>query len=163
MKYAGIVKDDIANGKGVGLVLFTQGCPHHCKGCHNPETWAFNGGLEFTQDILDNIIEYFKNNVYATRLTLSGGDPFFSPEVSMPVAASVKDIRPDVKIWAYTGCLFEDIKEHELLKYVDILVDGPFILEQRDITLPFRGSSNQRIIDVQKSLENNEIILWDCQ
>lgn len=162
MRYAGIIKDDIANGKGVGLVVFTQGCPHHCKGCHNPETWNPEGGLEFTQEILDDIIKYFKDNTYASRLTLSGGDPIFNDGISLPVIHAIKDIRPDVEIWVYTGWTYEIIKDHPILKYTDVLVDGPFILEQRDISLAFRGSSNQRIIDVKKTQENNKIILRDC-
>lgn len=162
-RYAGIIKDDVANGKGIGLVLFTQGCLHRCKGCQNPETWALDGGMEFTQEVLDDILNYFRNNPLATRLTLSGGDPVLSPDVALLVAANVKNIRPDVKVWAYTGWLFEQIRENALLQYVDILVDGQFILERRDITLPFRGSDNQRIIDVQQSLLNDKIILWDCQ
>lgn len=159
-KYAGIIKDDVTNGKGIGLVFFVQGCLHHCKGCHNPETWDFNGGLEFTQEVLNEIIDYFKKNLQVTRLTLSGGDPIFNSEVALVVAKNIKEIRPDVKIWTYTGYLFEQIKEYHLLKYTDVLIDGPFILEKRDISLPFRGSSNQRIIDVKKSLEKGEIILY---
>lgn len=159
-KYAGIIKDDVTNGKGIGLVLFVQGCLHHCKGCHNPETWDLNGGLEFTQEVLNEIVNYFKKNLQVTRLTLSGGDPIFNSEVALIVAKTIKEIRPDVKIWTYTGYLFEQIKEHHLLKYTDVLIDGPFILEKRDISLPFRGSSNQRIIDVKKSLEKGEIILY---
>lgn len=160
MRYAGLIKDDVNNGLGVGLTLFTQGCPHHCKGCQNPETWNFNGGKEYTEEIYNEIIEYFMNNSYATRLTLSGGDPLYSPQIILPLCKKIKEIRPDVKIWAYTGHTFEDVKDKPEMKFIDVLVDGPFILEQRDITLPFRGSSNQRIIDVHQSLESKETILY---
>lgn len=161
MRYAGLIKDDINNGAGVGLTLFTQGCPHHCKGCQNPETWSFSGGKEYTEEVYNEIIEYFINNSYATRFTLSGGDPLNSPQIILPLCKRLKEIRPNLKIWAYTGFLFEDIKNDPILQYIDILIDGPFILEKRDITLQFRGSSNQRIIDVQKSLQKGEIVLYE--
>lgn len=155
-----MIKDDVNNGTGVGLTFFTQGCPHHCRGCQNPGTWNKLGGLEYTNSVLEEIINYFKNNQYATRLTLSGGDPMFSPEIVLPICQAVKEVRPDIIIWLYTGYIFEDIKENPILKYIDVMVDGPFILEQRDITLPFRGSANQRIIDVKESNKKGETILW---
>ena len=160
MRYAGLIKDDVNNGLGVGLTLFTQGCPHHCKGCQNPETWSFNGGKEYTEEVYNEIIDYFTNNSYATRLTLSGGDPLYSPQIILPLCKKVKEIRPDIRIWAYTGHVFEEVKDKPEMKYIDVLVDGPFILEQRDITLPFRGSTNQRIIDVQRSLREGGIRLY---
>ena len=159
MKYAGLIKDDVNNGLGVGLTLFTQGCPHHCKGCQNPETWSFTGGKDYTPEVYKEIIEYFINNSYATRLTLSGGDPLYSPQIITPLCEEIKKIRPDVKIWVYTGHVFEDVKDNPILQYIDVMIDGPFILEQRDITLAFRGSANQRIIDVQQSLNKGEVVL----
>ena len=161
MKYAGLIKDDVNNGLGVGLTLFTQGCPHHCKGCQNPETWSFTGGKDYTPEVYKEIIEYFINNSYATRLTLSGGDPLYSPQIVTPLCEEIKRIRPDVKIWVYTGHVFEDVKDNPILQYIDVMIDGPFILEQRDITLAFRGSANQRIIDVQQSLNKGEVVLYE--
>ncbi len=161
MKYAGLIKDDVNNGLGVGLTLFTQGCPHHCKGCQNPETWSFTGGKDYTPEVYKEIIEYFINNSYATRLTLSGGDPLYSPQIITPLCEEIKKIRPDVKIWVYTGHVFEDVKDNPILQYIDVMIDGPFILEQRDITLAFRGSANQRIIDVQQSLNKGEVVLYE--
>lgn len=161
MKYAGLIKDDVNNGLGVGLTLFTQGCPHHCKGCQNPETWSFTGGKDYTPEVYKEIIEYFINNSYATRLTLSGGDPLYSPQIITPLCEEIKKIRPDVKIWVYTGHVFEDVKDNPILQYIDVMIDGPFILEQRDITLAFRGSANQRIIDVQQSLNEGEVVLYE--
>lgn len=160
MRYAGLIKDDFNNGTGIGLTLFTQYCPHHCKGCQNPETWSKTGGKEYTQEVHQEIIDYFTNTPHATRLTLSGGDPIYSPQLVIPLCEEIKKIRPDIKIWLYSGCIYEDVYGHPLMEYVDIMIDGPFILEQRDITLPFRGSSNQRIIDVKQSLEKGETILW---
>lgn len=98
MRYAGLIKDDINNGEGVGLTFFTQGCPHHCKGCQNPETWNKTGGLEYTNSVFEEIIDYFKTKIYATRLTLSGGDPMYSLEIIEPICKKIKEIRPDVKI-----------------------------------------------------------------
>lgn len=161
MRYAGLIKDDFNNGKGIGLTLFTQYCPHHCKGCQNPETWSKTGGKEYTQEVHREIIDYFKNTPYATRLTLSGGDPIYSPQIVIPLCEEVKKIRPDVKIWLYSGCIYEDVSGYPLMEYIDVMIDGPFILEQRDITLPFRGSSNQRIIDVQQTLDKGETILYE--
>lgn len=157
MRYAGLIKDDINNGKGIGLTLFTQGCPHHCKGCQNPETWNPDGGKEFTTKVYDEILQYFENSPYANRLTLSGGDPISSP-ITLTLCKTIKEKYPHISIWLYTGYTFEEIKGNPILKYIDILVDGPFILEKRNITLPFRGSYNQRIIDVQASLNKNKII-----
>lgn len=161
MKYAGLIKDDVNNGLGVGLTLFTQGCPHHCKGCQNPETWSFTGGKDYTPEVYKEIIEYFINNSYATRLTLSGGDPLYSPQIITPLCEEIKRIRPDVKIWVYTGHVFEEVKDNPILRYIDVMIDGPFILEQRDITLAFRGSANQRIIDIQQSLNKGEVVLYE--
>lgn len=160
MRYSGIIKDDVNNGEGIGLTFFTQGCPHHCKGCQNPETWNPTGGFEYNETILNKIVEYFKAKTYATRLTLSGGDPICSPDIVLPLCKAVKQVRPDVTIWLYTGYIYEEIQDNPILQYVDVLIDGPFILEKRDITLPFRGSDNQRIINVPLSKEKGVTTLY---
>lgn len=170
MKYANIKNYDIANGKGIRVSLFVSGCTHHCKGCFNEVAWDFNFGEDFTQEVENQIIEMMKPS-YIKGLTLLGGEPF---EVSnqmalLPFIKRVKEIYPNKDIWAYTGYLFDqellnssrarcDVTD-ELLSYIDILVDGRFVLELKDVALKFRGSENQRIIDVKKSLKENKVIL----
>ena len=170
MKYANIKNYDIANGKGIRVSLFVSGCTHHCKGCFNELAWDFNFGEDFTQEVENQIIEMMKPS-YIKGLTLLGGEPF---EVSnqmalLPFIKRVKEIYPNKDIWAYTGYLFDqellnpsrarcDVTD-ELLSYIDILVDGRFVLELKDVALKFRGSENQRIIDVKKSLKENKVIL----
>ena len=171
MHYGTIKLNDIANGEGVRVSLFVSGCTNHCKECFNPETWNFEYGKPFTaeteQDIIDNLKPYYING-----LTLLGGEPFEpkNQAVLLPFVKKVRERYPDKTIWAYSGFRFEDelLKpgaypncEHtlELLKNIDILVDGRFDRELKKITLNFRGSSNQRIIDVQASLKQGEVVL----
>ncbi|MBE6671428.1 MAG: anaerobic ribonucleoside-triphosphate reductase activating protein [Ruminococcaceae bacterium] len=170
MNYGEIKNVDIANGTGVRVSMFVSGCTHHCKGCFNPETWNFNFGLEYTDKVEDELIEALKPN-YIEGLSLLGGEPF-EPENQKTLVNLLKRIKkelPEKNIWVYSGYLFEELtgeKESraftditlEMLSMVDVLVDGEFIEELKDISLQFRGSSNQRIIDVQQSLKNNEII-----
>lgn len=163
MKYAQIRKMDITNGEGIGVSLFTQGCPFHCKNCFNPETWDFNKGIEYTKETEDKIIRLLEP-IYITRLTILGGEPLIERNIA-PLTSlfmKVKEIYPEKKIWLYTGSNFETEKEKyiDLIKYVDIIIDGRYIDKLRNITLKFRGSSNQRVIDVQKSLRENKVILW---
>ena len=172
MNYANIKSYDIANGPGVRVSLFVSGCTHKCKGCFNSIAWDFNYGSTFDDKVENKIIEYLKPD-YITGLTLLGGEPF-EPEnqkALLPFVKKVKELYPDKTIWAYSGYLFD--KElltesrarcevtDELLSLIDVLVDGRFELENKDITLVFRGSKNQRIIDVKKSLENKEVILFN--
>ena len=161
-RYAGIEFDDFLNGKGVGIVLFMQYCTHHCKGCHNPETWDKNGGMIFTDDLLKKILNYFQNKGYATRLTLSGGDPLDNIEFTYMISKNFKEKFPNHELWIYTGYTFENVlkdkRYFKILQYCDILIDGEFLEDERDISLKFRGSKNQRIINVQKSLQFNKII-----
>lgn len=164
-RYAGIQKYDINNGIDFGVTFFFQGCPHHCHGCHNPETWSFNGGRILDEATVYNMFSLLDSDNIA-RLTLSGGEPFApeNKELALRIARRFKTMHPDKSLWAYSGYTFENISahgNHALLELCDVLVDGRFILEDRDITLPFRGSSNQRIIDVQKSLESSSIVLWE--
>lgn len=163
MRYAQIREMDISNGLGIGVTLFTQGCPYHCKNCFNPETWDFDSGCEWTQKDEDKIIDLLKPE-YIKRLTILGGEPLIerNKEPLNKLLKRVKELYKNKKIWLYTGAEFEKIKDEyiDVLKYVDIVVDGKYIDELRDIKLKFRGSSNQRIIDVQKSLKQNNIILY---
>jgi anaerobic ribonucleoside-triphosphate reductase activating protein len=161
MRYANITTCDIANGKGIGVVLWCQGCSLNCPGCQNKCTHDSTDGKEFTKQEEDLIISELRKP-YVSRLTLSGGHPLepYNIEACLSLCKRVKSELPDIKIWCYTGWLWEDVQIFEIMKYIDVLVDGPFVESQRDITLPFRGSSNQRVIDVQKSLEADEVILY---
>lgn len=150
MYYCNIKTCDIANGPGVRVSLFVSGCRNHCKGCFQPETWGFTYGTEYTEDTQKEILQAI-NKPYIKGLSVLGGDPF-EPENEPFVLSLCKEIKekyPDKTIWVYTGYYYEDLKSHELFKYIDVLVDSPFIEELKDITLRFRGSSNQRIIDVK--------------
>ena len=150
--------DSIVDGEGIRTVIWTQGCSHNCPGCHNPMTHDFNGG--FLVDIED-IKKELSLLEAQSGITFSGGDPLFQVETCTEIAKYAKSIGFDV--WCYTGFTYEDLlktdKNKEFLKYVDVLVDGKFILKERSLNLDFRGSRNQRIIDVQKSLEKGEVIL----
>ena len=165
MNYIKVTKNDIANGIGVGCVLWVSGCDIHCKNCHNQSTWDFNSGQLFTEDTMQEILLTL-TKPYISRFTISGGhplDPHNAPKV-LEIVKRVKMVFPNKDIWIYSGYVWEDIIKdetlREILKYTDVLVDGAYIDELRDISLAFRGSSNQRIIDVPKSLEQNKVILW---
>ncbi len=159
MFYGNIKKYDIADGPGVRVTLFVSGCRHHCKGCFNPETWNFEYGKPYTKETEDELIEALKPG-YIAGLTLLGGEPF-EPENQVELVKLVKRVKetyPQKNIWSYTGFVYDkDLVEggrahtavtDEMLSYIDVLVDGPFIEEQKDIRLRFRGSSNQRIIEL---------------
>lgn len=172
MNYGEIKKNDIANGEGVRTSLFVSGCRHHCKNCFNQNTWDFSFGALFTEETVTEILESCKPD-WINGLSILGGEPF-EPEnqkVLLPFLIMFKDRYPDKNIWCYSGFTFEEItgKEksrahtdisEELLSLIDILVDGRFVEELKNISLVFRGSSNQRIIDVKKSLENKAISLY---
>lgn len=162
MRYQGIIKASNADGIGWRTVLFVSGCEHQCRGCHNKESWNKDSGEVFSNETLNLIIKELKRPEIS-GLTLSGGDPLalYNREEIEKLCKTIKTIFPNKTIWLYTGYDWEDIRELALLKYVDVVVDGKFILEQRDITLPFRGSPNQRIIDVKKSLQENSIVLYN--
>lgn len=169
MKYASIKKYDIANGKGVRVSLFVSGCPHQCKNCFNEEAWDFNYGLPFTEKEEDLILEFLGESTIS-GLSLLGGEPMFptNQEALLPLLKKVKNKYPEKDIWCYTGYLFDkeilsamylkSAVTREFLSYIDVLVDGRFIEEKKNPRLYFRGSSNQRIIDVQKSLKKGEVV-----
>ena len=150
--------DSIVDGEGIRTVIWTQGCKHHCTGCHNAGTWNFEDGFEVTTDEVKKELSLLKGQ---QGITLSGGDPLFQAKACTEIAKYAKEIGLDV--WCYTGFTFERLLQHkdalELLKYVDVLVDGPFILKERSLNIDFRGSRNQRIIDVKASLEAQKPIL----
>lgn len=172
MNYATIKWRDIANGPGVRLSVFVSGCRHHCKGCFNPETWSFTYGEEYTKEVEDQILEFLGKG-YIKGLSLLGGEPF-EPENQpsmLSLTTRAKELYPEKTIWCYSGyTLDQDIlpgklgdKEvtHALIRNIDVLVDGEFHEDEKDLSLRFRGSRNQRIIDVQESLKNGSIVLWE--
>lgn len=172
MNYANIKNCDVANGEGIRVSLFVSGCTHYCKGCFNYEAWDFNFGKEYTKETEDHIIKLLSSS-YIKGLSLLGGEPLH-PDNQKQVASLVKRVRkelPQKDIWCYTGYVFDKeildgmYKElsttKDIIDNIDVLVDGKFVIDLADKRLRFRGSSNQRIIDVKKSLENNEIELWD--
>lgn len=165
MNVSGINFESIADGEGVRVVVFISGCLHNCKGCHNPASHSFTAGQPFTSDLQDMIVAYIKNTPFISGLTLSGGDPMYSAEELIPFVQKLRSEVDGVTVWIYSGFLYEEIKQNEemaeLLKQCDVLVDGKFVLEQRDITLAYKGSQNQRIIDIQKSINDNKIILYE--
>ena len=165
MNYEKVDKCSVSNGAGVRTVLWVSGCDVHCHNCHNPQTWDFNSGIPFTHDTIQEIL-YNLSKPYIKGLTLSGGhplDPHNAPKV-LEIVKRVKMVFPNKDIWIYSGYEWENIIKdetlREILEYTDVLVDGAYVDELRDISLAFRGSSNQRIIDVKKTLDSNEVILW---
>ena len=171
MYYADIKRIDVANGEGVRVSLFVSGCRHHCKDCFNPEAWDFKYGKEYTEDTEKQILEYLKLD-HIAGLSLLGGDPLEpeNQETVLKLVKKAKEIYPQKDIWCYTGCTLDgDILEgkykdnpitQELIKNIDILVDGEFVAEQKDLKLKFRGSSNQRVIDVQQTLKTGKIVKY---
>lgn len=171
MNYGTIKEYDIANGQGVRISLFVSGCTNHCPYCFQPETWDFDYGQPYTKETEKKILDFLQND-FIQGLSLLGGDPFeFSnQEVLTQLCRKAKEKYPQKDIWAWTGFLLDqDLldggKRHcevtdELLSYIDVLVDGPFIQEKKNIQLAFRGSENQRVIDVKKSLAQKEIVLY---
>lgn len=152
MRIADIKNNDIVDGEGVCVSVWFQGCPHHCPGCHNPETWDFNGGYEITYKGLEKeVLEAINANGIMRNVSLLGGEPLYMPnlEYSVKLAAAIKNRFPNIKIFCWTGFTLEQIIQRygkDVLKNIDILIDGPFIQEQRDITLELRGSTNQRVL-----------------
>lgn len=157
MKYSGLILNDMAAAPGVSVSFFVQGCPHRCKGCFNPETWSFTGGKEFTNEVLEKIINGLTANGIERSLCMLGGEPLCPENAPLTelVINEVKKKLPDVKVYIWTGYIYENIAERadlaNILQQTHCLVDGPFILEERDITLKMRGSRNQRIIFLDKS------------
>lgn len=154
MRYSGLVLNDVAAAPGVSVSFFTQGCPHHCPGCFNPETWDYNGGKEFTTDILTTIIKGLNANGIERNLCIMGGEPLCENNLFLTrlIVSEVKKASPDTKIYIWTGYLYEDLLSKcdpqivEILNNTFCLIDGPFNEELKDLTLQMRGSSNQRLI-----------------
>ena len=157
IKISGIETESIVDGERIRYVIFTQGCPHHCLGCHNPQTHSFDGGkFVLIEDILDDIS---KRKDWIDGITLSGGEPFCQIYQCALIAKKVHEM--GLSVWCYTGYLFEDLYRQgiELLKHIDVLVDGPFVQTEKSLELNFRGSRNQRVIDISESLKKGIVIL----
>ena len=158
MRYAGLDKNDFTAAPGVSVSFYTQGCPHKCPGCHNPETWDFYGGKEFTPQVLNEIIQALTANGIKRNLCILGGEPLCEENefLTLLVISQVKEKLPDTKIYIWTGFLYENLLKFQtphiekILSMTDVLIDGPYVESLRDITLPMRGSSNQRIIELKK-------------
>ena len=162
MKYNKIRKMDIANGPGVRISVFFQGCSFHCKGCFNQETWDFLGGKEFGEEEINTILDLAKED-YITGLSILGGEPMHPNNIegTTKLAKLFKEKYPNKTVWAWSGFLFDDyVKNQEVSKYLDVLVEGQFVEDLYNPKLKWRGSSNQRVIDVAKSLKNNKIVLF---
>ena len=153
LKLSGIQTDSIVDGPGIRTTFFCQGCPHHCEGCHNPETWPFEGGTEVETDVL---LDMVTTNPLCRGVTFSGGEPFAQAEGYLELAKALKE--KGYEVASYSGYTFEQLlsgtaAQRELLQNIDVLIDGPFILAEKSLEVPFRGSKNQRILDVPKSLQ----------
>jgi len=163
MRYNTIRKMDISNGPGVRVSIFMQGCHFHCKGCFNEETWDFNGGEEFTDDTINRVLELSSAD-YIVGLSILGGEPMHPKNIegTTKLAKAFKEKFPKKNIWVWSGFLFDkDLSDKEVLNYIDVLVDGTFKIDLFDPTLKWKGSSNQRVIDIKKSLKNKKIILYE--
>ena len=163
MRYSKIRKMDISNGPGVRVSIFMQGCTFNCKGCFNPETHDFNGGEEFDDEVIDRVLKLCENK-NIKGLSILGGEPMHPKNIegTTKLAKAFKEKMPEKTIWVWTGFTFDkDLKDKEALKYIDVIVDGQFKEELKNPTLMWRGSSNQRVIDVKKSLKANEVILFE--
>lgn len=160
MRYHNITHDDMLNGDGLRVVLWVAGCSHRCKDCQNPITWDPNGGIELCQKEIEEIFDYMSKD-YISGITYSGGDPLYidNREDITNLAKVLRDRFPDKTQWLYTGYWYDDVKDLEVMEYIDVIVDGPFINTLKDNTLHWKGSSNQRVIDVQKSRELGTIVL----
>lgn len=159
MRIAGIIKNSVVNGIGIRDVLFLQGCKHHCKGCHNPETWNIEGGEEYTIDELLEVCKLSHNDI-----TISGGEPLLQFHEDLYHFMKRVHREQGKRFWLYTGYRYEEIPNFVLImlsEFTDVLVDGRFELDKKDLTLQFRGSSNQRLIDLPKSVKEERIVLWE--
>ena len=160
MRYNTIRQTDISNGPGIRVSIFMQGCVFHCKNCFNPDTWDFKAGNEFTDETIEKVLELCEPS-YIKGLSILGGEPMHPKNIegTTKLAKMFKERFPDKTIWSWTGYTFDDIKDNEVFKYIDVLVDGRFVDELRNPNLKWKGSSNQRVIDVQKSLKKGEVVL----
>lgn len=160
MNYHNITKEDMLNGDGLRVVLWVAGCTHHCPECQNPITWDLAGGLPFDEKAEEELFEALAKP-YCSGITFSGGDPLhpFNREEVTRLAKKCKEIYPNKTVWLYTGFLWEDVRYEEIIKYLDVILEGRFVNELKDNNLQWVGSSNQRVIDVQETLKTGNIVL----
>ncbi|MDD3142382.1 MAG: anaerobic ribonucleoside-triphosphate reductase activating protein [Lachnospiraceae bacterium] len=161
MRYHNITKDDMLNGDGLRVVLWVAGCTHCCKECHNPITWDPNGGIDFDEGTKQEVFAQLEKD-YIAGITFSGGDPLHGNNVYeiTEIAKEIREKYPQKTIWLYTGALWETVCEMEIAKYLDILVDGEFECDKKNVTLHWKGSSNQRVIDVKESFARKDVIIY---
>ena len=162
MRYNKIRKMDISNGPGIRVSIFMQGCAFHCKNCFNSDTWDFDKGIEFTDDVINTILELC-NGDHISGLSILGGEPMHPNSIqgTTRLAMMFKEKYPNKTLWVWSGFLYDDLKDKEVLKYIDVLVDGRYIDTLHDFRLKWCGSSNQRVIDVKKSLKKGNVILYE--
>lgn len=164
MRYAEAIPFDVCNGKGCGTSLFVQGCRQRCKGCFNPQAWGFNWGKEWNNEVKDRFLEIV-SKPYIKRISILGGEPLEPENIDSvyELIVEIKDKFPNKKIWLYTGREFESLTEKELdvVRQCDVLVDGAFVEELKDVSLAFKGSTNQRLISIQETLKQNKIVLYN--
>ena len=161
MNYVKIDKCSISNGVGFRTVLWVSGCNHHCNNCQNQQTWDKNSGIHFGEDKWKELLSHLEKH-YISGRTYSGGDPLFveNRETIRDISKAIRNLYPTKTQWLYTGYKWEEIKDLPIMKYLDVVIDGQYEDDKRDITLKWRGSSNQRVIDVQESLKQNKVVLW---
>ena len=162
MRYNKIRKMDISNGPGVRVSIFVQGCMFHCKNCFNPETWDFKLGKEYTDETINHVIDLCGLD-HIVGLSILGGEPLHPNNIEgvTKLAKKFKETYPNKTLWVWSGFTFDLKKDEEIMKYIDVMVDGQYVDELHDPTLNWRGSSNQRVIDVQKSLKNKKIVMYE--
>ena len=161
MRYNKIRKMDISNGPGVRVSIFFQGCEFHCKNCFNPETWSFTGGNEFTDETIEHILDLCSQD-FIEGLSMLGGEPMNPKNIegTTKLAKAFKERFPNKSLWSWSGYTYEDyVSKQEVINYLDVLVDGQYVDELHDFRLKYRGSSNQRVIDVKKSLKKGQLVL----
>lgn len=163
-RLSGVNYESFVDGEGVRTVFFFSGCPHHCPGCHNPETWNRNAGVQADEAMIQTMADEINKRSFLDGITLSGGDPFYQPQSVMTfLGALLKCCHRPLTVWCYTGYQYEELNDpfqRTLLSAIDVLVDGKFEQEKADRSLAFRGSKNQRIIDVRETKKQNKICLW---
>lgn len=162
MNIASVNYNSIENGPGIRHAVFVSGCPFHCQGCHNREAWDYSFGEKYTGELCREILDR-SDSPYIAGLTLLGGEPLCPENYGdiLELARAFRERFPNKSIWCYTGYLYEEVMDKEIMEYIDVLVDGPFVLDQRDLRLKFKGSANQRIIDVAESRKTGKVCLLD--
>lgn len=160
LKVANILSESVVDGLGIRTVVFFQGCPRHCYGCHNEALIPFEGGTEYSATELADIILRYLTPIHR-GVTFTGGDPLSQPDGLMDLIYLLRKEKPDLNIWVYTGFTYEEVADMPLVNSFDVLVDGPFIMSQRNLDLPFRGSNNQRLIDIPQTIAKKEVVELD--